>query len=83
MESEEEESMNAMWTSFIQNWKSTAANFLTLVVITGGYFAVIPVDTLQQHGITQNEMFWGTVACGIAKLWVGLITKDVPVKGTP
>ena len=75
--------MNAMWTSFIQNWKSTAANFLTLVIITGGYFAVIPVATLQQHGVTQNEMFWGTVACGIAKLWVGLITKDVPVKGTP
>ena len=65
------------WTYFSQNWKSTAANFLTLVVITGGYFAVIPVATLQQHGVTQNEMFWGTVVCGVAKLWIGLLQKDV------
>jgi hypothetical protein len=64
------------WAHFTQNWKSTAANFLTLVVITGGYFAVIPVATLQEHGITQNEVFWGTVICGLAKLYVGLITND-------
>ena len=68
--------MPALWTHFITNWKSTAANFLTLVVITGGYFAMIPVATLQQHGVTQNEMFWSTAVCGLAKLYVGIITKD-------
>ena len=68
--------MNAILTHLAANWKSTAANVLTLVVITGGYFAVIPVATLQQHGVTQNEMFWATVVCGLAKLYVGLIQKD-------
>jgi hypothetical protein len=64
------------FTYFVQNWKSTAANVLTLIITTGAFFTAIPSATLQQHGITQNEIFWGTVACGLAKLYVGIITKD-------
>lgn len=63
-------------TYFVQNWKSTAANFLTLVVMTGGYFAMIPVATLQQHGVSQNECFWATAGFGLAKLYVGILQKD-------
>jgi hypothetical protein len=59
-----------------QNWKSTVAGLLTLIIITGGYFLAIPSDVLQMHGVTQNEIFWGTVVCGVAKLYVALITKD-------
>ena len=68
--------MNTLFQHLVQNWKSTAANFLTLVVITGGYFSMIPSNVLQQHGVTQNELFWGTVVSGLAKLYVALITKD-------
>ena len=65
-----------MFQHLIENWKSSAANFLTLVVLTGGFFTAMPSEILQSHGVTQNEMFWGTVICGLAKLYVGLITKD-------
>lgn len=65
-----------MLQHLIENWKSTVANVLTLIVVTGGYFAAVPTTLLQQHGITQNEIFWGTVICGLAKVYVGLITKD-------
>ena len=58
------------------NWKSTVSNALTLIVVTGAYFAAIPTAILQQHGITQNEIFWATVVCGLAKLYVGIIQKD-------
>ena len=58
------------------NWKSTASNLLTLIVVTGMYFAAIPSQVLQQHGVTQNEAFWGTVIVGLAKLYIALITKD-------
>ena len=68
--------MNALFQILTQNWKSTAANLLTLIVVTGGYFAMMPSAILQQHGVTQNELFWGTVICGLAKLYVGIITKD-------
>ena len=66
-----------MWQHFVQNWKSTVANILTLIVVTGGYFAAVPTSMLQQHGISQNAIFWGTVVVGLAKIYVGLITKDV------
>ena len=68
--------MNSVLQHLVQNWKSTAAHILTLVVITGGYFAMIPSTVLQQHGVTQNELFWGTIIGGLAKVYVGLITKD-------
>ncbi len=70
--------MNAqeMIANLLENWKSTAANALTLIVMTGGFFTAMPSESLQAHGITQNEMFWGTVACGLAKMYIGLITKD-------
>jgi len=68
--------MNAMLTHIVENWKSTAANLLTLIVITGGYFTAMPSAMLQQHGVTQNEIFWGTVLTGLAKMYIGIITKD-------
>lgn len=60
----------------LANWKSTVANLLTLLVVTGGYFTAIPAAMLQQNGITQHEIFWATVIFGLAKVYVGLITKD-------
>jgi hypothetical protein len=59
-----------------QNWRSTVSGLLTLVVITGGYFAAVPATLLQQHGVTQNQIFWGTVISGLAKLYIAIITKD-------
>ena len=68
--------MNSLWTHLVENWKSTAANLLTLIVITGGYFTAMPSTILQQHGVSQNAIFWGTVITGLAKLYIGIITKD-------
>lgn len=60
----------------VQNWKSTASGALTLITLTGGFFTAIPSATLQQHGVTQNEIFWGTCIVGLAKLYVDWLRKD-------
>ena len=72
--------MNEKWQFFLRNWKSTASNALTLVALTGGYFTAIPSPTLQEHGVSQHEIFWATVITGLAKLYIGLITKDCDKK---
>lgn len=63
-------------THLIENWKSTVANLLTLVITAGAFFSAIPNQVLQQNGITQKEIFWGTCVVGLAKLFVGLVQKD-------
>jgi hypothetical protein len=68
--------MNRALTYFAANWKTTVSGLLTLVTITGGYFAAIPTAALQQNGITQKEIFWATVAVGLAKLYVDVLKKD-------
>ena len=65
-----------MWQHLIANWKTTASNLLTLIVVTGSYFAAVPSTALQQHGVSQNEIFWGTIIVGLAKIYIGIIQKD-------
>ena len=68
--------MNSFLQSAVGSWKSTASNALTLVVLAGGYFTAIPSPTLQEHGVSQNTVFWITVVVGLAKLLVGAMTHD-------
>lgn len=68
--------MNPLIEHLIENWKSTAANVLTLVVITAGYFSTMTPEQLATSGLTPREMFWIAVAGGIGKIYVALITKD-------
>jgi hypothetical protein len=70
--------MNAqeMIANLLENWKSTAANALTLVVLTGAYFSAIPSESITNMGITPKEIAWFTAASGLAKMYVALITKD-------
>jgi hypothetical protein len=60
----------------IQNWRSTASGFLSLVCITGVYCATVPVTLIQQMGVSQKEIAWATFVFGLAKLWNALTTKD-------
>ena len=69
--------MNVIFEHVIKNWKSTVSGFLTMFLATGTYFAAVPTATLQQHGVSQNLIFWLTVATGLAKVWLGMIQKDV------
>lgn len=60
----------------IENWKTTVSAVLTTTLATGTYFAAVPANILQQNGITQHEIFIGTVICGLAKVYLSLIQKD-------
>jgi hypothetical protein len=68
--------MNPIIQHLLTNWKSSVANFLTVVIATGTYFAAVPSATLQSAGVTQNEIFIGTCIVGLAKVYIGLIQKD-------
>jgi len=61
---------------FAQNWKTTVSAILTTIIAAGVYFAAVPTSLLQQNGITQTEIFWGTVVVGLAKVILGVIQKD-------
>lgn len=65
-----------MLKNLLENWKSTAANFLTLVIIFAGYLAMQTPQTLAQLGISAKFAAWVMFVSGIAKLYVALITKD-------
>jgi hypothetical protein len=68
--------MNAILAHLMANWKTSVANLLTLIIVTGGYFAAVPTAALQQHGVSQNMIFWATIAVGVSKMYLGLIQKD-------
>ena len=63
-------------THLVNNWKTTVSGLLTVTITAGAYFAAVPTAVLQQNGITQKEIFWGTCAVGLAKVFLGLIQKD-------
>lgn len=63
-------------THLIGNWKTTASSILTAITAAGVYFAAVPTVVLQQNGISQTAIFWGTCVVGLAKVFLGLIQND-------
>lgn len=65
-----------MLQHLVENWKSTVANLLTLVIVTGAFLLAQPPATLAQMHITHAVVAYLTAAVGLAKIYVGLISKD-------
>lgn len=63
-------------TSIFANWRSTASGLLSVVIAAGVYFAAVPTTQLQSMGITQKEIFIGTVVTGLAQVYLHMISKD-------
>jgi hypothetical protein len=63
-------------THLIVNWKTTVSSILTTITAAGFYFAAVPTAVLQQNGISQKVIFWGTCVVGIAKVFLGMIQND-------
>ncbi|SRR6266567_3067958 len=62
--------------TLVKNWRSTASGVLGAVIAAGVYFAAVPTAQLQSIGITQKEIFIGTIIVGLARVYVGMISKD-------
>lgn len=63
-------------TTVAKNWRSTVSGVLGAVIAAGVYFAAVPTEQLQGIGITQKEIFIATIIVGLAKVYLGMITKD-------
>lgn len=63
-------------TTVVKNWRSTVSGVLSAVIAAGVYFAAVPTEQLQGIGITQKEIFIGTIVIGLAKVYLAMITKD-------